>query len=58
MVEMLKLPDWMASLTPFGHVPKIPVEEVNVLKLAVLTLTASALTAAGFAGYKRRDVQG
>lgn len=58
MGEMLKLPDWMASLTPFGHVPKIPVEEVNVLKLAVLTLTASALTAAGFAGYKRRDVQG
>ena len=56
--EMLKLPDWMARLTPFGHTPQIPVEEVEPLTIIVLTLIALVLIAIGFIGYNRRDIEG
>jgi ABC-2 type transport system permease protein len=56
--EMLKLPDWMAKLSPFGHTPQIPVEEVTALPIILLTLIALILTAIGFVGYNRRDIEG
>ena len=34
---MLKLPDWMAKLSPFGHTP-VPVEEVKLFRLLYLPL--------------------
>lgn len=54
---MLKLPDWMAKLSLFGHTPQVPVEEVKPLPVIVLTLIALVLVCIGFAGYNRRDIQ-
>ena len=56
--EMLKVPDWMASLTPFNHTPQIPVEEAEPLTIIVLTLVALVLIAIGFGGYNRRNIEG
>lgn len=56
--DMLKLPSWMDSLTPFGHIPQVPMEEVKVFKMGVLTLIAMGLTIAGFMTYSRRDIEG
>ena len=55
---MLQFPDWMAWVTPFGHIPKVPVEEANFAVYSVLTVIALVLIVAGFRGYNKRDVQG
>lgn len=55
--DMLQLPSWMGNLTPFGHIPQIPIEEANVLKMAALLLIAVGSTIAGFIGYNKRDIQ-
>ncbi|HCS73824.1 MAG TPA: ABC transporter permease [Clostridiales bacterium] len=56
--DMLKLPGWMSDLSPFGHVPQIPMEEINTAKLAVLVLVAVVLVVEGFIGYNKRDIEG
>jgi ABC-2 type transport system permease protein len=54
--ELLQFPEWLKNLSPFGHVPQLPVEEMNITALTLLTLIAAALVVAGFTGYNRRDV--
>jgi len=56
--DLLQLPDWMATLTPYGHVPQLPMEEINYTGLLVLTAIALALLVVGAAGYCRRDMEG
>lgn len=56
MGRVLDLPDWLPKVSPFGYIPQLPVDTVNYGTLAVLTLIAAALTAAGFIFYRRRDV--
>ena len=55
---LLQLPDWMSKLTPFGHIPRIPVEEMNVMTLSMLIVVAAVLMIAGFVSYNRRDILG
>lgn len=56
--EMLQLPDWMAKLSPFGHIPQVPIEEINFLTISILVLIALVMMVAGFIGYNRRDIEG
>lgn len=51
------LPDWTRQLTPFGHVPQYPVEEMEILPLAVMTGIAALLFILAFVGYRRRDMK-
>jgi ABC-2 type transport system permease protein len=55
---MLKLPEWMAKLSPYGHIPQLPVEEINYLTLSILTLIGIVLTVVGFIGFRNRDIAG
>jgi Putative exporter of polyketide antibiotics len=57
MGGLLQVPDWTKRMTPFGYVPNAPVEEVTLLPLLVLGLIAAVLALAGFAGYRRRDIE-
>ena len=54
--ELLDLPGWMKSISPFGHVPQLPVADLTVMPLGVLTIIAAVLTAAGLSGLRRRDI--
>jgi ABC-2 type transport system permease protein len=54
---ILQVPDWLVKASPFGNIPQLPVEEVNVVKMVILTLIALLLTVIGFYGYKKRDIQ-
>ncbi|WP_177891075.1 ABC transporter permease [Vallicoccus soli] len=54
--DLLSLPDAVAALSPFWHVPGLPAAPLRVLPLAVLTALAAALAAGALAGYRRRDV--
>lgn len=44
------------DVSPFVHIPKLPGEELTVTPLVWLAVLAAALTAAGLAGFRRRDV--
>ncbi|MDM5210679.1 ABC transporter permease [Peribacillus sp. NJ4] len=55
---MLQFPEWMGKLTPFGHIPKLPIEDMDFMKVSILTIIAIILLAVGFIGYNKRDIQG
>jgi len=53
---LLGLPDWVKKLTPFGHIPQIPTEEMNWNNLIVLSFIFLVLTIIGFIQYRKRDM--
>ncbi|EIM08524.1 ABC transporter polyketide tetronasin permease [Planococcus antarcticus DSM 14505] len=53
---LFQFPDWMGKLTPYGYVSEIPIEGMNYLNAAMLTLAAVILTAIGMLGFNRRDI--
>jgi len=56
--RLLQLPQWLMDLSPFTHVGPVPAEPTNWTATLILTLIAVVLTAAGIAGFRRRDVAG
>ncbi|UFQ17035.1 MULTISPECIES: ABC transporter permease [Streptomyces] len=52
----LDLPQAVMNLSPFSHLPKLPGAEMTWPPLVILPLLATALTAVGLAGLRRRDV--
>lgn len=55
---LLEFPDWLKGLSPYGHIPESPVEELNVITLSILFIIACVITIAGFFGYRQRDIHG
>ena len=53
---LLKVPEWVTRLSPFGWVPAVPAESFDPVPVAVLTLLAAALFALALAGFSRRDL--
>jgi len=53
---ILRFPDWLMDLSPYGHVPRLPAADVSWPPLLALTAVAAALTAFGLAGLRRRDL--
>lgn len=51
-------PQWLMDLSPFQHSPKLPVTAEATTPLLWLALTAVAVSAVGFVGWRRRDVTG
>jgi ABC-2 type transport system permease protein len=49
-------PDWVGRLAPIGYVPQLPMDELNMLTMCILTAIAAVLTAAGFYFYSKRDI--
>jgi ABC-2 type transport system permease protein len=55
LADLLQLPSWVRDLSPFQHVPRLPLAQMQVLPLGVLTVVAAALMAAGLYGFRLRD---
>jgi len=53
---ILQLPDKVLRISPFANVPALPRAPLEIMPLAVLSLVAIALTAAGIWGFQRRDI--
>jgi ABC-2 type transport system permease protein len=53
---LLKLKQWAMDLSPFTHVPKLPGAEMRTTPVIWLIVVAGVLTAAGLAGFRRRDL--
>ncbi|WP_078552387.1 ABC transporter permease [Bacillus alkalicellulosilyticus] len=56
--NMLQMPEWMAKLSPFGYVPQLPVEEMNLVSTSILVIVAITLIVLGCIGYQKRDIEG
>jgi len=53
---ILQLPDRILRISPFANVPQLPGADLEILPLAILSLIAITLTAAGIWGFQRRDI--
>jgi ABC-2 type transport system permease protein len=51
------MPQWVLNLTPFSHVPRVPGEALRPDPLLWLLAIGVALTLAGLAAFRRRDVR-
>ncbi|MFA9455440.1 ABC transporter permease [Halalkalibacter sp. AB-rgal2] len=56
--DLLQFPTWLNSLSPFGAVPNLPVEDMNWAVTFILCLIAIVLTTVGFTQYRSRDLEG
>ncbi|HET7900204.1 MAG TPA: hypothetical protein VFL59_03385 [Candidatus Nanopelagicales bacterium] len=52
------LPGWVMDLSPLRHAPTLPVGTDGITAIVVLTVVALAISAAGYAGWRRRDLTG
>jgi ABC-2 type transport system permease protein len=53
---LLDLPGWVLGVSPFAHVPRVPVEPVDPVASLVLAAVAVGVLAAGLASFRRRDL--
>jgi len=54
--DLLNVPQWATRLSPIGFIPRLPLDEVHVITLLILTAVAACLTTSGFIFYRRRDI--
>jgi ABC-2 type transport system permease protein len=53
---LLELPQVVLDLSPFTHVPPVPVAEATALPLVSLSLVALGLAGAGLLWFRHRDL--
>jgi len=53
--QLFGLPDWLIDVSPFQHVPQMPVEGFSLGSTCALVAVAAALLAVGLAAFRRRD---
>lgn len=53
---LLELPQWLLDVSPFSHVPAVPVADLDATPVVWLTLAALALGAVGAVAFRRRDL--
>lgn len=53
---LLDVPSWLLDISPYEHVPAVPAVTIAAGPLVALAAVATAFTAAGLAGFRRRDV--
>lgn len=54
--DLLNMPEWSMRLSPFGFVPRLPLDQVNTAALLGLSAVAIVLTTLGIIFYKQRDI--
>lgn len=54
--EILQLPQWVIDSSPFTHIPNLPGGEFTITPIILLLAIALALTVAGLAGFRLRDI--
>lgn len=53
---LFDLPQWLLNLNPWGHLPHLPVDDIQWAPVLVQTALAFALMALGVWGYTRRNL--
>lgn len=55
--RLFEFPDWAEKRSPYGYIPRLPVEEMADTPVIILILVALALMMAGMFGYNKRDIE-
>lgn len=50
------IPEWVSKLSPFGYIPNLPIDEINLSTLMILSGISFAMITIGLIGYRRRDI--
>lgn len=56
--ELFDMPEWLMGISPYYHIPAMPVDEWSWGIFLTLTAVAVVLSIVGLIGYKRRDITG
>ena len=56
LAELLQLPGWVADLSPYSHVSKVPAESLAIGPELVLIALAAVLVATAWWRYRTRDI--
>lgn len=54
--QILQFPTWMNNLSPFGHIPQVPADDLSLTPLLLLTLLAVGLVAVGLLAFRKREI--
>lgn len=54
---LLGFPEWAINLSPLGHTPLLPAEDIRWTPLVVATALSVVLVVLGLVGLRRRDLQ-
>ncbi|MBS3678756.1 ABC transporter permease [Ornithinibacillus massiliensis] len=54
--NIIQLPDWTSQLSPYYHIPQVPVEDTAFKPLFLLCVLALLLIIFSFFGYRKRDL--
>lgn len=54
--QLLNVKKWMKEITPFGHVPRLPIADMNWTNLFVMLCIAFVLLGIGLYGFRRRNI--
>ncbi len=54
--NLMQFPNWVGQLSPFGHVPEIPIEDATFMPLFSLSIIAVGLMLSSFVGFRNRDI--
>ena len=54
--ELLRLPQWVIDLSPYVHVPRMPVESFTAGPSLVLSALAAALLVGSWLRFRVRDI--
>jgi ABC-2 type transport system permease protein len=56
VAELLRLPGWVAGLSPYSHVPRVPAQSLSMAPELVLAALAAACVATAWWRYRERDI--
>lgn len=54
--QLLNIQNWLKAITPFYHIPEIPVEDMDYLGISILIILSVLLIVIGLIGFKRKDI--
>jgi len=54
---LFQFPDWVGNISPFGHIPQLPLDDMTWKPILMLIGISAVLTAVGFIGYNKRDIE-
>ncbi len=55
--NLMQFPEWVGKISPYGHVPKLPIEDVSFMPLFLLSVIAVGLFILSILGFRKRDLQ-
>ena len=54
--DLLNMPSWAINLSPFSHIPQLPLDDMRLFPLLTLSAAAIILAALGVMFYRKRDL--